>query len=221
MTKEDYVDYKWHLMLNNWEDLTNLYVAITFYFNRMWTQFSSNNITAQQGLFLFHMFLAKFYREDWDFRVVSAVALYIATKHKTPMSPHKFKDLTWKILEADFQIKIADDEKWEDTEHSEENYKLLKLHNNDKWMMNWLGTWFVTIETKMLEISDFDIDFEVPYTYLSNFHNKYKAVSEKIYTKLHPNIKTGSELEFNCLWDFFMNTKLKINVESWANILRI
>ena len=109
MTKEDYSNYKLKLLLNGWDDSVNIYTAISYYFDRMWTKFSANNITAEQGLFLFHMFLAKYYDEDWDYRVVAGVSLYVTTKHKIPMTSYKYKDLIWKMLEWDFQIKAADE----------------------------------------------------------------------------------------------------------------
>ena len=79
----------------------------------------------------------------------------------------------------------------------------------------WLGTGFITIETKMLEISDFELDFEVPYSFISNFHIKYKEVSERNYKELYPNIVPGSNLEFNSIWDFFMQTIVKVLNDSY------
>ena len=62
----------------------------------------------------------------------------------------------------------------------------------------------------MLELTEFDLNFDVPYTFLTKFHLNYKPFAEEIYKRKYPNISPGCELEFSNIWEILMNTTTRI-----------
>ena len=67
-------------------------------------KFNASHKTAEEGLVIFHKFLAKHYDEDWDFRIASASALYIVTKHRNPCNAKYYTNYLWERLTKDYQI---------------------------------------------------------------------------------------------------------------------
>lgn len=113
---------------------------------------------------MFHKFNGKFFSEDFDSRIIAASAAYLAYKNTAYIDSRLFINYLWEKLISDYQI---------DT----------KVLTKETVKRN-----FYEIESKMLEIINFDLSYESPRTYLLKFNEIYKDPLKSL-LKLHPSSK--------------------------------
>jgi len=70
----------------------------------MWNRFGASQQAAQEGLVIFHRFAAKYFKVDWDLRIVAAAAMYIVTKYRRPVKSRYYTDYLYEKLIKDFHI---------------------------------------------------------------------------------------------------------------------
>lgn len=139
------------------------------------------NRTTELGLILFHSFLAKIPFMNYNTKIVAAAALYLAWKMESPRPSTAFIEYT----------------------NNKRNPKNPELTLDDTRHQLFL------IESKILVELDFDLEIEVPRTYLIHFDFKYKDIAKNNFAEWLPDDVDSNHL-FSEMWAFLLELTSKL-----------
>jgi hypothetical protein len=139
------------------------------------------NRTTELGLILFHSFLAHVPVMMYNTKIVAASSLYLASKLDTHIQSNAFIEFT-------------------NTKRNPKNPEL--TFDNTKHQL-------FLIEAKILVELDFDLEIEVPRTYLIRFDMMFKEIALREFEKLLPNEVNACNL-FKEIWAFMLELTSKL-----------
>lgn len=144
-------------------------------------KFQLGNRLTELGIIMFHTFIAKSSIMTFNMKVVAGVALYLAWKLDSPKSSTPFIDQVW----------------------------LKRNPKNPESIREFVKKEFFQIELKILIELDFDLDIQVPRTYLIHFDYRYKPVAWKLFWSKFSETD-DPQTSFDQVWAFFLELTSKL-----------